>query len=216
MEQASLKAEKREHAGSKGAEKIRKAGRLPATVYGHKQAPESISVDGHDFALQMQRGIKLFDVDVAGKNDKMLVKELQYDYLGKNIIHIDFIRVNLAEKVKVSVPVELKGVAKGASEGGIIQSHLDKVELECLVTEIPDAVVFNVKNVGVGDAIHASDLPLPQGVKLLTDGKALILTCNIVAVAKSTEEIEAETPVAGPEVITERKPVEGEEETPKP
>lgn len=210
MEQASLKAEKRELAGSKSAEKIRKAGRLPATVYGHKQAPESISVDAHDFALQLHRGVKLFDIDVAGKNDKMLVKEVQYDYLGKDIIHIDFIRVNLAEKVKVSVTVQLKGAAKGASEGGIIQSHLDKVELECLVTEIPDVIVFNVKNVGVGDAVHAGDLELPAGAKLLTDAKALVLTCSVVAVAKTTEEIEAETPAAGPEVITERKPVEGE------
>jgi large subunit ribosomal protein L25 len=212
MEQAILKAEIRQHAGSKSAEKSRKAGRLPATVYGHKQAPESISIDKHDFTLQLQHGTKLFDVDMAGKSDKVLVKELQYDYLGKNIIHVDFIRVNLAEKVKVSVPVEIKGVAKGAAEGGIIQSHTDKVELECLVTDIPDAIVFNVKNVGVGDAIHAGDLELPQGTKLLTDAKALILTCNIVAVAKSTEEIEAETPAAGPEVLTERKPVEGEEE----
>jgi large subunit ribosomal protein L25 len=213
MEQALLKAEKRQHAGSKSAEKIRKAGRLPATVYGHKQDPESISVNAHDFALQLHRGAKLFDVDVAGKSDKMLVKEIQYDYLGKDMIHVDFIRVDLAEKVKVAVPVELKGVAKGASEGGIIQSHMDKVELECLVLEIPDAVVFNVKNVGIGDAIHAGDLELPAGAKLLSDPKALILTCNIVAAAKSTEELEAETPVAGPEVITERKPVEGEAET---
>jgi large subunit ribosomal protein L25 len=213
MEQASLKAEKREHAGSKAAEKLRKAGRLPATVYGHKQDPESISVNGHDFGLQLHRGVKLFDVDVAGKNEKMLVKEIQYDYLGKNMVHIDFIRVDLSEKVKVSVPVELKGVAKGAAEGGIIQSHMDKIDLECLVLEIPDVIIFNVKNVNIGDAVHAGDLELPAGAKLLSDPKALILTCNIVAQAKTTEEIEAETPVAGPEVLTERKPAEGEEET---
>lgn len=213
MEQASLKAEKREHAGSKSASKLRKAGRIPATVYGHKQDAESISINGHDFGLQLHRGVKLFDVDVAGKNEKMLVKEIQYDYLGKDMVHVDFIRVDLSEKVRVSVPIELKGVAKGAAEGGIIQSHLDKVELECLVLEIPDAIVFNVKNVGIGDAVHASDLELPAGAKLLSDAKALILTCNIVAQAKTTEELEAETPAAGPEVITERKPVEGEGET---
>jgi len=215
MEQAFLKAEKRDNAGSKGAEKLRKVGRIPATVYGHKQAPESIALDRHDFTLQLQRGVKLFDVELAGKNDKVLVKDLQYDYLGKNIIHVDFIRVNLAEKVKVSAPVEVKGVAKGASEGGILQSHMDKVDLECLVTEIPDSIIYNVKNLGVGEAVHASDLEMPAGVKLLTDAKALILTCSVVAVAKTTEEIEAETPVAGPEVITERKPVEGEEEAKK-
>jgi large subunit ribosomal protein L25 len=213
MEQAFIKAEKREHAGSKSSAKIRKAGRLPATIYGHKQAPESISLNSHDFALQLKRGKKLFGVEVSGKSENMLVKDVQYDYLGKDIIHVDFVRVDLEEKVKVAVPIEVKGVAKGAAEGGIIQSHLDKVELECLVTDIPSAIVVNVKNLGIGDAIHASDLEVPAGTKLLSDGKALILTCNIVAAAKSTEDIEAETPTTGPEVLTERKPVEGEEET---
>jgi large subunit ribosomal protein L25 len=213
MEQALIKAEKREHAGSKSSARIRKAGRLPATIYGHKQAPESISLDRHDFVLHIQRGKKLFGVEVDGKSDNILVKDVQYDYLGKNIIHVDFVRVNLEEKVKVAVPIEVKGVAKGAAEGGIIHSHLDKVDLECLVTEIPGAIVVNVKDLGVGDTIHASDLELPAGTKLLTDGKALILTCNIVAAAKTTEDVEAETPVTGPEVLTERKPVEGEEET---
>jgi len=213
MEQAILKAEKRQHSGSKSASRVRDAGKLPATIYGHKQAPESVSVDRHDLTLQVQHGVRLFDIELDGKSDKMLLKDIQYDYLGKSIIHVDFLRVNLAEKVRVTVPVEIKGIAKGTHEGGIIQAHLDKVELECLVTDIPASIVFNVKEVGVGDAIHAADLQLPAGTKLLTDGKALVLTCNIVAAAKSAEEVEAETPVTGPEVISERKPVEGEEET---
>jgi large subunit ribosomal protein L25 len=212
MEQAFLKAEKRQHAGSKSSSRLRDTGRLPATIYGHKQAPESVSLDKHEFTLKLQHGIKLFDLEIDGKNDKMLVKDLQYDYLGKSVIHVDFLRVDLAEKVKVTVPIEVKGVAKGAAEGGIIQSHFDKIELECIVTDIPKAIVVNVKELGIGDAIHAGDLKLPEGARLVTDPKALILTCNIVIAAKSTEEVEAETPVAGPEVITERKPVEGEAE----
>ena len=209
MEQAFLKAEKRQHTGSKSASRLRDTGRLPATIYGHKQAPESVSLDRHDLSLQLQHGARLFDVELDGKSDKMLVRDIQYDYLGKDIIHVDFLRVNLAEKVKVTVPIEVKGVAKGTHEGGIIQSHLDNIELECLVTDIPSAVAFNVKDVSVGDAVHAGDLTLPAGTRLLTDPKTLILTCNSVAAAKSTEEVEAEIPATGPEVITERKPVEG-------
>ena len=90
-----LKAEPREHLGSKHSAKLRSQGKVPAVIYGHKQAPESISCDLHEFAEGLHHGHRLFDVEFSGKKEKLLVKDLQYDYLGKKIIHIDFIRVNL-------------------------------------------------------------------------------------------------------------------------
>jgi large subunit ribosomal protein L25 len=144
------------------------------------------------------------DVHVGENKETMMVKEVQYDYLGKNVIHADLIRVDVTERVKVSVPIELKGTAKGAAEGGVINEQANSIEIECVVTEIPDVLTVNIKDVGIGDAIHAGEVQLPEGVRLVSDPAIVILTCSIVAAAKSTEEILAEAPTA-PEVIGEVK-----------
>lgn len=207
-----LKAEIRDRVGSKSAAKVRKQGRIPAVVYGHKAEPVAISLDAHNFVEGLHHGHRLMDVQIGRKKETMLVKDLQYDYLGKDIIHVDLMRVDVTEMVKVTVPIELKGTAKGTHEGGIIEEHADHLEIECKVADIPETIVVSVKEVGVGDNLHASDIELPQGAKLVTDPSTVVVTCSLVAAAKSTEEIEEEVPAA-PEVIGEAKVKEAEEGT---
>ena len=202
-----LKAEIRKHMGSKATARVRAQGRIPAIVYGHKEKPMAISVDAHDFMEGLYHGHRLFDIQVDKRPEKIIIKDLQYDYLGKNIIHADLMRVDVTENVKISVPIELKGTAKGTHEGGIIGGHADHIEVECKVTEIPEVITVSVKEVGVGDAIHAGEIELPAGVKLVSDPSILLVTCHFVASAKSTEEMEEEMPVA-PEVIGEEKEAE--------
>jgi len=108
-----LKAEIREHIGSKAAAKIRKQGWIPAIVYGHKKETVPISLDAHNFIEGLHHGQRLMDVQIDKKTEKVIVKDLQYDYLGKDIIHIDLMRVDVTETVRVPVPIELKGTAKG-------------------------------------------------------------------------------------------------------
>jgi len=203
-----LKAEIREQTGSKNAEKLRGQGRIPAIVYGHKREPVAISLDAHNLVEEMQHGRRVLDVQIGKKKEKMIVKDLQYDYLGRDIMHADLMRVDVTETVKVMVPIELKGTAKGAHEGGIIEGHADHVEVECKVTDMPESIIVSVKEVGVGDTLHAGDIELPSGVNLVSDPSMLLVTCSLVAAAKTTEELEEEVPIA-PEVIGEVK--EGEE-----
>jgi large subunit ribosomal protein L25 len=205
-----LKAEKRDQTGTKSAARVRKAGRVPGIVYGHKKEPIAISLDAHNLVQSLHHGHRLFDIQIGRKKDKVLLKDLQYDYLGKDIIHIDLIRVDVSESVKVTVPIELKGTAQGTHEGGIIEEHLDHLEIECKVTDIPESIIVLVKEVGVGDALHAGDVELPEGIKLITSSSQVIVTCSLVAAAKSTEELEEEVPAA-PEIIGEAKE-EGSEE----
>jgi len=205
-----LKAEIREQTGSKAVQKVRKQGRIPAIVYGHNQEPVAISLDAHNFVERLHHGQRLMDVQIGKKKEKIIVKDLQYDYLGKDIIHADLMRVSVTEMVKVTVPIELKGTAKGTHESGIIEEHADHLEIECKATDIPETIVVSVKEVSVGDALHAGDLELPDGVKLLSSPETLVVTCHLVAAAKTTEEVEEEMPVA-PEVISEAKEAEEEE-----
>jgi len=204
-----LKAEIREHTGSKDAKKLREDGRIPAIVYGHKEKPVAVSLDRNTMMEGLHGGRRLMDVQIGGKKEKMIVKDLQYDYLGKDIIHVDLMRVDVTETVRVTVPVELKGTAKGTHEGGIIEECTDHLEIECRATDIPESVVVSVKEIGVGDTLHASDIELPDEVKLVSSPETLVVTCHLVAAARTTEEVEKETPVS-PEVIGEVKEV-GEE-----
>lgn len=204
-----LKAEKRDKTGSKSAARARKQGRIPAIVYGHKKEAIAISLDAHSLVEGLHHGHRLIDVQIGRKKEKTLIKELQYDNLGKNIVHADLMRVDVEETVRVTVPIELKGAAKGTYEGGVVEAHADRLEIECKVTDIPEALVVSVKELNVGDTLHAGDIELPEGVKLVSDPSSVLVTCSVVVAAKTTEELEAEAP-AVPEVIGEAE--EGGEE----
>jgi large subunit ribosomal protein L25 len=207
----SLEAQIRDETGSKAAAAVRKQGRIPAVVYGHQQQPVAISLDAHDFVEGLHHGIRLVDVTIDGKIEKAIVKELQYDHLGRDVIHADLMRVDVTEQIEVTVPVEFKGVPKGAQEGGVLTAHIDRIEVQCLAVNIPESIMVSVKELDVGESIHAGEIQLPEGVTLVTAPEVLVASCQIVAEIKTTEQVEAEIPAA-PEVIGEKKePEEGAE-----
>jgi large subunit ribosomal protein L25 len=205
-----LKADVRKDNGSKSAAKIRKQGLCPAIVYGHGEEPVSIALNLHDFTEALHHGHRLLEMDMGGKTENLLIKAIQFDHFGKNIIHADFMRVDLAEVVHVKVDIALKGEAPGSHEGGMVDQHLAHLEIECKVSEIPDSIECSIREVSIGDSIYAGDIELSSELKLVTDVKALVLNCHLVAEAKSTEDVEEELPT-GPEVITEKAPEEGQE-----
>lgn len=205
-----LKAEIREQTGTKAVHQVRMQGKIPAIVYGHKEQPIAISLNEHNFIEGLHHGHRLMDVQIGKKKEKMIVKELQYDYSGKKIIHADLMRVDVSEVIRVTVPIELKGTAQGTHEGGIVEEHTDHLEIECKATEIPETIVISVKDMQVGGVLHAGDIELPDGVKLVGSPETLMVTCHLVAAAKTTEQVEEEIPAA-PEIIGETK--EQEEET---
>lgn len=204
-----LKAEIREQTGSKSAEAVRSSGRIPAIVYGHKENTVSISLDKHDFSEGVHHGHRLIDVQMGKKKETVIIKDLQYDHLGKDIIHADLMRVDVTERIRVNVPIELKGTAKGTHNGGIVESHLDSIEVECAVTQIPEAIVVRIADMDIDDILYARDLALPEGVKLMEEPGTLVVACHTVAEVKTTEELETEAPTA-PEVIGKAEE-EGEE-----
>lgn len=206
-----LEAEVRKRTGSKDAARLRRQGRIPAVVYGHKQEPQAVSVDAHAFVEGLHHGHRLMDLQVGSKTESMIVKDIQYDYLGRDIIHVDLVRVDETERIKVNVPIELRGTPKGSHEGGILEEHADRLEIECLVTNMPETIVVSVKGVGVGDVLHAGDVELPEGIKLVSPTSTLLVTCHLKAAAVSAEEEEEEEAPSAPEVITEKKAEESSE-----
>lgn len=209
-----LKANIRQQSGSNKSASLRKQGLLPAVIYGHKKEPVSISVDGRAFLDGLHGGNRIFELDLEGQKDTVMIKELQYDHLGKAVLHVDMMRVNLSERVTVEVPVELKGTAEGVHQGGIVEMVLGSLEIECTVASIPESIPVIIKGLQLNQSLHAGDIELPAGAKLITDSSAVIVICHEPAVvAEAAPAAEgAEAGAAEPEVITERKKEEGAEE----
>src|SRR5688572_31512187 len=204
---ASVTAKPRSELGSRANKRLRDAGFIPGVIYGHKEAVVPVTLPKKEVVNHLEHGAHLFDLAIDGKSEKVLVKEVQYDHLGQEVLHVDFARVSLDERVEVTVPLELKGEPKGEADGGVLQQVVSELELECLVTEIPDAIRHNVADMALGDVLHIKDLKLPAGVKALQDEDLTGATVKEIVEEAPAEAAEGS---AEPEVIG-RKPEEGEE-----
>ena len=211
VEALVLKAERRERSGTSASRMLRKAGLVPAIIYGHKTEPIAVQLSYHDVALEVQHHHRLLEVEVDGKQEKLLAKEVQYDHLGEKIIHLDLARVRLDERVEVNVAVELRGHAAGAAEGGVLDQMLADVTLECPVVAIPESIRVSVVDLNIGDTLMAGDLELPEGSKLVTPADTAVATVRVLA-EEPEEEVEAEAEEGEPEVISERPKEEEPEE----
>jgi large subunit ribosomal protein L25 len=128
---------------------------------------------------------------------------VQFDHLGIEVLHVDFARVSLDERVEVTVPLELKGTPKGEADGGVLQQIVAELEIECVVTDIPDVITHNVSEMGIDDVVHIKDLKLPPGAKALQDEDLIVAMVKVIEEDAGAPAAEAET--AEPEVIG-RKP----------
>jgi len=165
---------------------------LPAVVYGHNEPVETVSLEEHEVEDALARGARTLEVTIGGKAQRCLIKEVQYGHLGIAPIHIDLARVDIDERVRVTVGIELRGVPKGVSEGGVLDRHLAEVEVECLVTDIPQTLHPIVADLDIGDSLLVKDLPLPDGVVAVTDGEERVAIVRALAVVEEEPEVEEE------------------------
>jgi large subunit ribosomal protein L25 len=207
-----LKAETRPGLGSRATKRLRDSGFIPGVVYGHKEAVVPVTLPKKELSTHLAKGAHVFDLSLDGKSEKVLVKDVQFDHLGIEVLHVDFARVSLDERVEVTVPLELKGTPKGEADGGVLQQIVAELEIECVVTDIPDLITHNVSEMGIDDVVHIKDLKLPAGAKALQDEDLIVAMVKVIEEDAATAAAEGET--AEPEVIG-RKPedaaAEGEE-----
>lgn len=209
MEQVLIKADTRNATGKGIARKLRREGRIPAVLYGRNVDPVSITVSTKDWekiTRHMKRNV-ILDMEITGgkgvENRPVMVKEVQKDGLGVNVMHIDFLQVSMERTVEVEVPIHLKGKSKGEILGGIIDIHLRSARVECLPTQIPEEIVIDITELDIGDSVHVSDISLP-GVKMMEQGGTAILS----VIPPTVEEKKVVEEVAE---VTETKEKEKEE-----
>ncbi len=214
MEEIILEAQLRQELGRSKVKDLREGGFIPAVVYGEGKNSQAVKVShGELIRLVHQHRLENVVISLKVKDDKKskakscLIKEIQYDPVSDEIIHIDFNEISLTKVIKVSVPVVAKGEPIGVKlEGGSLEHILWELEVECLPTDIPKQFEVDVSQLKIGDAIHIKDISFPAQVKVLNKPEDMVLS-----VAAPKEEIAA-APVEGeeiqePEVIKEKKEV---------
>ncbi len=197
----NLKVEARDPQKNKGtgtrvSRRLRAQGRVPAIVYGHKQAPKPISLAREDVLEMIKKGTHLAQMDLGESTEMALVRDIQWDYLGKEIIHLDFARVSADEKIESHARLDVRGEV----DDGLIEIVVHDVTVRCLATSIPDSIRVDVGGLPLGGAIHVRDLKLPEGVEVVADPDLLLV--HIVAPRLEAEPEETTTEAGGqPEVI---------------
>lgn len=205
----TLHAKKRDATGSKACRRLRDAGDIPAVIYGHKEETLSIQVSAEELDNALRSRSRMFDLRIGRKKESVLLKDIQHDAFGDEIIHADFVRVAMDEAIEIEVPITLKGAPK--VEHAVLQQTLATLEIECLPGDIPEQILCPVAGLQVGDSVTVADLQVPAGVKVLTDPEVVVaaLTPAVAAEAPVEEAAAVAEATAEPEVIG-RKPEEEE------
>jgi large subunit ribosomal protein L25 len=193
--------------GSRVARRLRQQGRIPAVIYGHKLDVLPITLARDDVWQMIKAASHLAELDLGSKTETVLIRDVQWDNLGKEILHLDFARVSAEELIETEVNLELRGQAPGVAEGGVLETLFHTLTVTCPAGAIPDSIKVDISNLKVGESIHVRDLVLPQGVTLDADPDLLVLHIVLRAVQEEpTEAPEAGEAPAQPEVIKpERK-----------
>lgn len=195
--EAKLVVKLRAENGSAACRRLRWSGQVPGNIYGHNAPPTAVVIDADVLMPVLQSGAKVVDVELDGKVDKAVVREIQWDTFGRIIQHFDLLRVDPNERVNIVVPLELKGTAPGVLMGGVLEQPMHSITIDCLAYQIPDSIQVRIANLELGKAIHVSDLILPEGSHAHAAADAIVV--HIVQ-AKVQDEVSAASPVE-PEVV---------------
>ena len=218
MEEVTLEAQMRPEHGKSGAKLLRRSGFIPAVLYAAGKDSQSVKLSRHDFLRfvhQYRLESTVISLKIRGqRSHSVLVKDVQYDPVKEDVIHIDFQEISLTSKIKVNVRIVSKGEPIGVKqEGGTLNHLIWELEVECLPSQIPEEIAVDVSQMKIGDVVHVRDLSLPPEVKIMNNPDSLVLSLEhpikeeeIVAPAAEGEE------PAEPEVIKEKKEVPGEGE----
>ena len=220
MKKPKLKVELRDNIGKEINKKFRREGIVPGVLYSPHDKENLILKVKNDELLKLfsAKSQGLIDLEIGDGKKKVnrlaIVKDVQYNSLKKQIVHIDFYGVTLKEKLTLEVDIELLGESIGVEEGGILQVELRKVEIECLPSKVPDSLKADISSLQVGDHISVGGMEIPEGVKILTElDRVVAAVVPPAKIEEVVEEEEEEVVVEGEEGKEEEK-VETKEEPP--
>ena len=208
---ATVEAQRREANGKNAARRVRRAGSVPATVYGAGKDPVSVSVNPKQITAILHSATghnTIFDLTFNGDATKAMIVDWQYEPIKGSLLHLDLKRIAMDKMLTVQVPVQFKGEAVGVkTQGGILEQVLREVELECLPADIPAHIDVDITNLAFGDVLRVKDLPHGGKLHFLTDEEQVV--AHVIAVKETAAPAAAEgaevAATAEPEVIKKGK-----------
>lgn len=215
MKSVALKAYPRTKVQRAEVTKLRNQGRVPATIYGRKVAPQNLELNARELSDLLHHSASenlLVDLSVdsdARAQRLALVQDIQHHPLDGKVLHVDFHEISPDEKVTVHVPVETTGEAAGVKTGGgVLEHNLHKLKVRSLPKDLPELILLDVTALEIGKAIHLGEIQAPEGVEILGDKHISVVA---VAAPRAEEEVVAPTAAAGDVEMTKEKKAEGEE-----
>jgi len=207
MEISTIQGEVRQPGGRHANERLRRRGLVPAVIYGHKQPPQTVALSLHDTVLALSHMTRIIRLKINGREEQYLIKDVQYDHLHKTPIHVDLMRVDVSERVRVRVPVELRGTPKGALEGGTLVQVLAELEIECRPLEIPEVLKARVDHLGLNETLHVREIAVPPEIKVhhAPDDIVAVVHPPRGTTTEAAAVAEGEEGPAEPEVISKGK-----------
>ena len=153
-----LDIENRDSVGKKSTKEMRKEGKVPSTLYFKGEEPESIAVEKLKLYQALKSDQRIYEVELKGESQYVMVKAVQYHPVTDEILHLDFMRVRRSEKMTISVPLVLVGKPIGVTEGGILSQVLNQIEISCFPTNVPEQIEINIDDMELNSSISIADV----------------------------------------------------------
>lgn len=195
-----LQVETRKLFGKQNNRRLRSGGRLPAVLYGHGKEPVNLSLSEEQFNTSLRHGAKV--VELAGaEQGQALLQEVQWDTFQQVVLHVDLLRVEQGDRVKVEIPLVLRGVAPGTNEGGVVEQLLRRVNMETSPASVPEQLHLSINGLELGGTLTVADIDdVPEDAKLQVEASHVCVQCVMPAVELEEEEAEVEGS-SEPEVV---------------
>jgi large subunit ribosomal protein L25 len=213
MEQKTLTAHSREVFGSADSRRQRRNGMIPAVIYGHGE-PQGLLIEAHEFNTKFMKVSEstIINLKVDGDSHDVLIRDYQEDTISGAITHVDFYEIERGKTLRTNVGLQLTGAAVGIREGGILESFVHELEVECLPKDLPEGIDLDIANLELGHSLHVRDIEAPPGVNILNSQDQVVCTIahKRIEVEEVAEELEEEEGVVEGEE-GEEEAAEGEE-----
>jgi len=194
-----LTVEVRDVHGKRRVRRMRNSGAVPAVLYGHGQETVSLAVPAKELDAIVRHGGRMVSL-TGGVSESALIRELQWDTWGQQILHVDFARISEHERIEVQLTVELRGEAPGVKDGGVLDHQVHELTIECEAGSIPEKISVNINSLELDGSILVSDLELPGGAKAIGSAETIIVQCLAPVIVEEEKEGES-VAEAEPEVI---------------